>query len=137
MSRNLVALLEPKLVQHAVGVTRPSLAGDGVDVLPWRTNGAYSAPLATVFLDSDIATTLSAPTGGTLGPELWGYRLSQWWRVGYLNDGSDIALAGNLQGFAQSMNIIGIFERLVVCGTASGGAVVTARLVPLDSWTTA
>lgn len=135
MSRSLVALLEGKLVQHNVGVTRPTLAGDGVDVLSWRTNGEYSSPLAAVFLDGDQALTLGPPTGGATGPELWGYRLGQWWRIGYLNDGEDVAIAGNVQGFAQAMNVVGIFERLCVAGTPSVGAVV-AKLAPIDSWDT-
>lgn len=133
MSRSLVALIEGKLVQHAVPTTRPDDATDGVDIIPWRTNGEYSSPLATVMLDGSEAITLGPPTGGSLGPELWGYRLEQWWRIGYINDGNDVSIAGAGQGFAQAMNIIGIFERLCVCGTPDTGA-VTVKLAPIDSW---
>lgn len=136
MSRSLVALLENKLVQHTIGVARPTLATDGVDVLSWRTNGDFSGPIAAIFLDGDQAMTIAPPTGGTLGPELWGYRLAQWWRIGYVNDGQDVSIAGNLQGFVQQMNIIGVFERLCVAGTPSIGAAV-AKIAPIDSWTTA
>lgn len=135
MSRSLVALLENKLVQHAISATRPSLANDGVDVLSWRTNGEFSGPLAAVMLGGDQAMTIGPPTGGALGPELWGYRLSQWWVIGYVNDGNDVTIAGAAQGFAQAMNIIGIFERLCIAGTPSVGAAV-AKLAPIDSWET-
>lgn len=136
MSRSLVALLENKLVQHAVAAARPTTDEDGVSILSWRTNGEFSGPIACVFIDGSLASTLDAPTDGANGPELWGYRLSQWWRIGYVNDGQAIELAGNLQGYVQEMNVIGIFERLCIAGTASAGAVV-AKLAPIDSWTTA
>jgi hypothetical protein len=135
MSRSLVALLEGKLVQHNVGVTRPTLVGDGVDISSWRTNAVYSGPIAAVFLDGDQALTLAAPTGGDSGPELWGYGLGQWWRIGYVNDGADVSIAGVSQGFVQAVNVIGIFDRLCLCGTPSVGAVV-AKFAPIDDWRT-
>lgn len=135
MSRTLLSLLENKLVQHAISANRPSLATDGVDISSWRIHGQFSVPLAAVFIDGDQALDLSSPTGGTEGVELWGYRLSQWWRIGVLHNGSVIALAGNLQGFVQQIQIIGIFDRLAIAATPSVGAVV-AKFGPIDQWTT-
>jgi hypothetical protein len=135
VSRNLVALLESKLVQHTISATRPSGPSDGVDVTPWRTNGQFAGELAVVFIDGDQALSVSSPTGGSAGVELWGYRLSQWWLIGYLNDGTQISITGAAQGFAQQANVIGAFDRLAVAGTPSVGTVL-AKFVPLDQWQT-
>lgn len=133
MSRSLFAAIDSLAVQHAIAATRPTTAIDGVDVTGWRTRDRFSGPLAAVFLDGDAAVTIGAPTGGSSGPELWGYRFGQWWRVGYLNDGQDVAVAANLQGYVQAVNTIGIFERLCIAGTVTGGT-ATAKFVPIDSW---
>lgn len=135
MSRTLLALLDAKLVQHAISADRPTTAVDGQSITSWRVNGAFSMPLAAVMIDGDQALTLSSPTGGTEGVELWGYVLGQWWRIGVLHNGADIPIAGNLQGFVQQIQIIGIFERLCIAGTLSAGNAV-AKLAPIDQWTT-
>lgn len=132
--RTLVAMNESLVVSVAVTATRPTVAGDGVDITGWRANGIFAPPLAALFIDGTIAQTVDAPTGGANGAELWGYRLSQWWRLGYLNDGAAIEIAGGVQGYAQEINILGIFERLAVAGTPSAGTTL-AKMAPIDHWT--
>ncbi len=124
---------ESLIASVAVSATRPTSALHGVDVMHWRANGVFAPVLACLFLDGTLAATLTSPTDGTSGVELWGYRLSQWWRLGYINDSVDVELAGNLQGFAQQLDVIGVFERLCIAGTVSAGA-ATAKLAPIDSW---
>ena len=132
-TRSLVALLEEKLVQVAISATRPSSGSDGVDITSWRTGGAFSSPLATVFVDGSQAANVTSPTGGSNGVELWGFRLSQWWLIGYLNNGSAIPVVGDTQGFAQEIDVVGVFDRLAVAGTMSAGS-GTAKLVPMEQW---
>ncbi len=135
MSRTLVAMNESLLVSVAVSTTRPTTALHGADVTSWRTNGVFCSPLVAVFIDGTTTQTIDSPTGGTQGVELWGYRLSQWWLIGHLNEGSVIEIAGADQGFAASCNTIGVFERLSVAGTVSSGT-AAAKMVPIDSWAT-
>lgn len=130
--RNLVARLADKLVQGAVGA-RPTLAGDGIDVTSWRTGAAFSSPRAVAQIDGTVAATLSSPAGGAKGPEVWGYVDAQWWLIGYLNNGQDVPIVGNLQGFAQELDVIGIFDRIAIAATVSAGA-ATAKLYPIDVW---
>jgi hypothetical protein len=136
MSRSLVALIEPKLVEFVINPARPSVDADGIDITHWRQNGAYSGPLAFLAFHSTAPCVVSAPDGGSAGPELWLRRLGKWHRVGYINDGTDVEVDGPDRGFAQAMNIIGVFERLYVAGTVSAG-VATARVIPIDTWETA
>lgn len=132
-NQTLLAMREQAELLIAVSATRPSGAGAGVDVTSWRQNALFGPPLAAVFLDGSGAQTLSSPTGGTAGPELWGYVKGEWWLIGYLNNGTDIAIVGAAQGFAQEMQVMGIFERLAVAATISAGT-CNARLFPIDHW---
>jgi hypothetical protein len=132
-TRSLVAAVDNKLVQVNVTAARPSGPGDGVDITTWRTNGVFASLQAIVHIDGDGGMTIASPTGGALGVEIWGYRLAQWWRVGYLNDGAAVDIAGNLQGYATIVDDVGIFDRLAIAGTASDGTAV-AKLVPLENW---
>ncbi|MDQ3295062.1 MAG: hypothetical protein M3619_00570 [Myxococcota bacterium] len=132
--RTLVALRDAALVETTVSADRPSLPVDGVDVTNWRTNNAFSSPYVAMFLDGTVAASVNSPTGGVDGVELWGYRLSQWWRIGVINKGAPIVLAGNLQGYATKINVVGIFERLALAGTSSAG-VVAVKFAPIDEWT--
>ncbi len=135
MSRTLTAMNEALLVTAVVSPTRPSDVSHGVDITSWRTNGLFSPANAVVFVDGDDVMTISSPTDGANGVELWGYRLSRWSRIGYLNDGADVDIAGDGQGFAQPIGVVGVFERLAIAGTPSIGAAV-ADLAPIDTWTT-
>jgi hypothetical protein len=132
-TRNLLAALDNKLVQVAIAAARPTTALHGVDVTSWRTGVFFSSQMAALLVDGDQAMTIASPTGGALGVELWGYRLAQWWRIGYLNDGASIDIAGNLQGYAAEVDIIGIFDRIAVAGTPNVGAAI-AKLIPIESW---
>lgn len=133
MAQNLVALNAGKLVTMPVTAARPVAAGDGVDITNWRVTGLFGPPLASVMLGGTLAANVSSPTGGANGVEVWGYVQTAWWLIGYLNNGADVPLAGAGQGFAQEMDVIGIFERLAIAGTPSAG-VVTATLVPMASF---
>lgn len=133
-SRQLLAALDNKLVQVTITAARPALATDGVDVTSWRTNLFFSAQMAEVLIDGDGAMTITVPTGGAGGVELWGYRLSQWWRIGFLNDGADIVIVGDLQGYAAQVDLIGTFDRIAIAGTPSAGTAI-AKLIPIEVWT--
>jgi len=132
-TRVLVAMLEDKLVTVPISNTRPDDAGDGVAITTWRINGKFSPTRAALFLDGSAAATITAPTGGAEGPELWGYVQGQWWFVGYLNRGADVFIVDADRGFAQEIDVIGIFERLCVAGTQSAGA-VAVKLAPIEQW---
>jgi hypothetical protein len=125
---------ESALVTMAVSATRPAASTDGVDIMPWRANGLFAPPLAGMFISGSVALTLQAPAGGVRGVELYGWRLSKWWLIGYLNDGADIVINGAGLGYAQEVNILGIFERLCVVGVPTTGT-VTASFAPVDHWT--
>lgn len=131
--RNLLAMLEDKLLTVAVTAARPDDPADGVSILPWRINNKFSSPRAALFLDGSATATLESPTGGSLGVELWGFVLSKWWLIGYLNRGEDIPITDGDRGFAQQFDVGGVFERLAIAGTPSAGA-VTAFLCPIESW---
>lgn len=134
MARTVVAPIDQQLRSVAVAA-RPSAGSDGVDITSWRTNGLFSPRYAVVHLDGSTAQTLQSPAGGSDGPELWGYRLSQWWRIGVLYNGADIPIAGASQGFALRVDVVGIFERLAIASVPSAGS-CTASLVPIQEWTT-
>ncbi len=132
-NQTLLAMREQAEVTTAVSATRPSGGAAGVDVTSWRQNALFGPPLAAVFLDGSAAQALTSPTGGTSGVELWGYVKSEWWLIGYLNNGTQIDIVGSTQGFAQEMQVMGIFERLAVAATMSTGT-CNARLFPIDHW---
>jgi hypothetical protein len=130
-TRNLVSLVEAKVVNTNVMAAAPDDANDGVSILSWRSTDEYSGAYAMVAVTGDTIGTVTAPVGGQ-GVEIWGYRLGKWWLISELRDGRDIAV-GPLRGYAQAVNIIGVFERLAVVGTVSAG-VATARLAPIELW---
>lgn len=126
----LIILLESVKVTATVSSTRPSAAGDGVDITTWRQAG-WAPTKAALFITGSETASLTSPTGGSDGPELWGYRLEAWHKLGHLNNGSAIEIAGAAQGFATEVNLVGICERLAVAGTASAGT-ATAKIVPIQ-----
>lgn len=135
MNRLLVTLLDNQAVVLPITNARPPDALAGVSIAHWKTNGQFSPPLAALFIDGDAAMTIDSPTGGANGAELWGFRDNVWRICGYLNNGAPVLIAGAGLGFAQEINVVGIFDRLYVCGTESGGS-ATARLVPMPQWST-
>lgn len=133
MGRTLVAMNEGRLVTTAIVTDRPVGALDGVDISAWRDNGVFAPPLAGMFVSGSEALTLTSPAAGARGAELYGWRMSKWWLIGYLNDGLEIEIGGVDQGYAQEVNILGIFTRLaVVASISSGTADVT--FAPIDHW---
>jgi hypothetical protein len=129
-TRSLVAQLTDRLVQHALTGARPALGADGVDLASWRTGG-YGPVEAAVYLDGTAAVSIGAPAGGTLGVELWGFKLGQWWLIGALNGGAAIPIASDTLGATVQINEIGGFDRLFVAWTISAGT-GTAQFVPLE-----
>lgn len=136
-TRNLNALVTSLVVNHVVAAGRPALVTDGVAIASWKTNGAFSANGAMVLIDgSTAAATLGNPTGGANGAEIWGYiggAIAEWFRIGYLNDGSPVDLASDTEGYAQELGRVGVFDRLCVAGAPSAG-VITARFIPIESY---
>lgn len=132
-NQQLLAMREQAEVTTAVSATRPSGGAAGVDITSWRQNALFGPPLAAIFLDGSTAQNLTSPTGGTKGPEVWGYVKTEWWLIGYLNNGSQIDIVSSSQGFVQEMQVIGVFERLAIAATISSGT-TNARLFPIDNW---
>lgn len=130
-TRSLVAQLADRLVQHLITGTRPVLATDGVDLATWKTGGAYGPVSAAIYFDGSAPATLTAPTGGAIGVELWGLKLGQWWLIGALNAGAAIVIVSETLGSTLQVEGVGGFDRLFVAGTSSAGA-ATAQLVPLE-----
>lgn len=130
-----IAISESKLLSIAVSTTRPATAEDGVDITSWRltASAGYGPSVAAVFLDGTEALTLDSPTGGIDGPEIWGYRLAKWYRLGYLNNGLPIPIASASLGFAAQVEGVGIFERIAIAATPSAGS-ATASLIPIQEW---
>jgi hypothetical protein len=123
-----------RLVQLTISDVRPTAIGDGVDISSWQDNGAFAPPLAGMFISGSTAQTLTSPPTGTRGVELYGWRLSKWWLIGYLNDGQDIVISSASQGYAQEVNVLGIFTRLCVVASISAGTSM-AQFAPIDHWT--
>lgn len=131
-TRNVVSLLEHKLVQTTVMAAAPTLAGDGVAITSWRISGEFSGPYAWVSIYGSAPATITAPAAGGDGVEIYGYRLGMWWLIAELRDGRDTTIS-TTKGYAQAVNIIGIFERLAVVGTVSAGT-ATVKLAPIEAW---
>lgn len=131
--RNVFALLTNRIVAIPVTAARPSIVTDGADVTSWRADGTYASRLASLFIGGTVACTITSPTGGASGVELWGYRLAAWWRIGYLNDGADIAITSATQGYATQVDTLGVFDRLAIAGTASAG-VASSQAAPVESF---
>jgi hypothetical protein len=126
--RTLVAQMPERVVQHSLTGARPVSVTDGVDVSSWRS-GPYGPTSAEIYLDGSQAVSL---TGGTIGVELWGLKLGQWWLLGSLNAGAAIPIVSDTLGAAQRVaDVLGGFDRLFVAGTTSAGT-VNAQFVPLE-----
>jgi hypothetical protein len=135
-NRNLNAISTSLLLSEVVPTARPSTVADGVSLDTWKTNSEFAPTGAMVLIDGAGTTTLDHPTGGANGAELWGYlagAVNQWFRIGYLNDGTAVDIASDTQGYAQQFGEAAIFDRLCVCGTPGSGA-VTARFIPIETW---
>lgn len=120
--------LAHRIVQHGLTGVRPSAATDGVDLAGWKQAG-YGPTRATIYIDASQATTIAAPTGGTIGAELWGFALDAWWFLGSLNGGAAIPIAGNTLGSALEVGGLVGYDRLFVAGTPDAGT-ATVKLAP-------
>ena len=129
--RQLVTQLVHQVVSHQLSGARPAAPTDGIDLASWQS-GAYSPTEAQLYLDGTAAASVTAPTGGTAGVELWGFKLGQWWLIGSLRSGAAIPIASDVLGAAERIAGIGGFDRLFLAGTASTGT-ITARLVPVEA----
>lgn len=133
MNRSAVSLLTDRAtVAIPITAARPGAAGDGVDIKTWRS-GSFTSPFAVVLIDGDQAITLSSPTGGAGGPELWGLINGLWKPLTFLNKGASIAIADATHGYAEEVEHVGICTRLHVAATPDVGA-PTVIFIPLESW---
>lgn len=136
--RQLVGLIDNKVIgpESITTNTRPALVSDGIDVTSWHEAGSMTYPQFEVFLDGSAAASLTAPSAGTLGVELWGYKASRsaWYFIQSLNKGTAIPIIGAGQGYAEQVNDVGDFDRLAVACTISAGT-LTASFGPLETWT--
>lgn len=138
-TRALVALNLSNLVSCPISATRPVDANSGVPIAKWRTNVAFGAQLAMVFISGDTDATIT-PIAGADGVELWQLINGKWWLSGELRDDRTVtvkaAAAGGGQialGFMQELTVVAVADRLLVVGTVSAGAAV-AEFVPLESY---
>ncbi len=131
MNRLVAPLFELITAGTVVGA-RPTVAGDGVDITPWRKS-AYTPELALVQLTGTLAASLLAPATGNDGVELWGYVNGIWCFMGALKGGAAIAIVGATQGHAEEVQHVGIATRLAIAATVSAG-VVTATFTPIEVW---
>lgn len=129
--REVIELLKGKATAGLTIGARPALITDGVDITTWRPDSKRSPRLVQMFISGTGAASITEPASGTIGVELWGYTLGQWWLIGALNSGAAIPIVGATQGFAQSLNEIGDFDRLAVAGTVSAGT-ATVVFAPLE-----
>lgn len=114
----------------AIGA-RPALAGDGVDVTSWRPDGKRSPRDLQLFIAGTVAASITAPGGGTVGVELWGYKLGAWWFNCSINGANAVPIAGAGQGYAQPVYELGDFDRLAIAGTVSAGS-ASVVFAPLE-----
>lgn len=123
-----------KTAATAIVATRPTVVGDGVSVSTFPIGTSR----VSILLDGGGALTLSDPTGGTAGVEVWAWDASfstpQWFLVGILNDGADIPIVADTQGAAFVLDLGRSWDRLCVSATESAGA-ATYTIVPLEVWT--
>jgi len=129
--RSLVAQLTDKLVEHAITGARPTRSTDGADLVTWKTGGAYGPISVAIYLDGSATATVTSPTGGAIGVELWGFKLGQWWLIDVLNLGAPIAIVSDTLGATEQLDGVGGFDRLFVAGTLSAGN-ATAMFVPIE-----
>lgn len=111
----------------AMTATKPSAAGDGVDVSQWKS-GPHAPQAVVVLIDGDATMTVT-------GAELWGYvatsGATKWRVLGKLNNGETITISGANQGHAEEVGHVAMASRLAVVGTEVGGN-ATYMFAPLD-----
>lgn len=111
----------------AISTTRPSDASaHGVDMTALRGVSRY-----TIKIDADAARTITSPTGGSSGVELWGCEQSQWSLIGLLNNGADITIIADTQSWSVTVDLGRSYDRLEVAGTKSAGT-VTKQFIPIE-----
>lgn len=117
------------------GGARPAAAGDGVDISSWhQIYGSYSPQMFTIFVNGSAAATVSSPTGGANGAEVWMYfaDLAKWELIGWLNDKNSITVVGANQGWSQNLQFTGIGDKIAVAGTWSAGT-PDVQIEPLET----
>lgn len=115
-----------------VGGARPTAAGDGVAAAPGLSAGTLSSAIALAYIEGNgSGQTLASPTGGTAGPELWGYRkagdgvTAKWWLLGSLNKGVTIPV-GAAGGYIEALPVgAPMFDRLCVAGIPAAATAMT------------
>lgn len=113
----------------AVGA-RPTLANQFADLSPWKFNGR-SPRFAVIDFDGSAAVTIDSPTGGSTGPELWGIVNGNIRLLGSTR-ARPIVIAGDLFGYDEETQDVGIATGLYVAGTVTGGT-ATVSFIPTDA----
>lgn len=122
-------LTEKATAATATSTTRPTLVAHGVDISTWQ-HGGYQIPSFVITLTPDAARTLTSPTGGGAGPELYTWNGTTWVLIGYL---ANIATVTDVPatGYAEGFTNIALGTRLCVAGTKSGGT-MTFSAAPVE-----
>lgn len=120
----------------AVSTTRPTAAGDGVDISAlFAAEGGGVPPQMMVYLKGDgTSTGVGNPTGGTSGPEVWSYMADdtgtlRWCLVGFLNGKNAIALPASATAgeycemLTNTLALLG--TRVAIAGAPATGGGVT------------
>lgn len=109
---------------------RPTLASQFVDITNWRLGG--KAPrFAIMDFDGSAAVTIDSPTSGSTGPELWGIVNGNIRLLGSTR-ARPIVIAGDLFGYDEETEDVGIATGLYVAGTVTGGT-ATVSFIPTDA----
>lgn len=113
----------------AVGA-RPTAANQFADISGWRLGGM--APREAILdFDGDAALTISSPTGGSTGPELWGVVNGNIRLLGSLH-ANPVVIAGDTEGYDEETEDAGLATGLYVAGTVTGGN-ATVSFIASDS----
>ncbi len=116
-----------RVTLHSAATTlpAPTTSSDGGDLVTWREE---HYPLAAL----QIEKASGAGDVTIASPELVAYDATSglWISLGSLNGGSTITVK-SAKGFAQQLGPVGVYGRLAVVGTVSGGG-VNAYLDPMD-----
>ncbi|HLZ48469.1 MAG TPA: hypothetical protein VKR80_07460 [Candidatus Limnocylindria bacterium] len=109
----------------------PLTSTDGIDCTDWNVGAVsrISFDAATVYITGTAGATLTGPVN------IWGFRNGQWWQLGSLDGGANLAITqsgATIDGIARRVDEVAIFTRLAVsCATVTGGVTYTYSFEPI------
>jgi hypothetical protein len=114
-----------KVTQAAGSLPTPSTGSDGASIETWK-EGRTGPAQAFIRMRPSVNNTVTSP-------KLYGRHADTiWYLIGDLNNANTITLTTTV-GFAQVIQLPGVFERLAVGGTVSAGT-VTVDFNPTESY---